>query len=991
LLALKDRQSRLKIPAIVQQSFPARIIGNRSAVVLYAGFRHCEAVIHFTVASSDGEVFQELDVLSDSRFAGGSSFDDYQYLEFRLPRPLDKNQEMLVSVDVHVVSCEPSDDDADTDNPDPLVLLTSPRVVQRLGRRDRPAAHSLLLPSQPASPDDVQDIWLKAELPHERVHAALHLQISEHPGAPVAIDHVVPRQKLTVLKDYGHVIQCRSSPGAHYLMRVNGLPAKRVSFQGKRDQWISIPSQFLTGDYVLVDFQDLSGSVSSCQLWIKTPRVLMPKSLLQEISQPPFPDHLSAAQSYRFKSVQHHLRSGQSAVLNNQSLAALLEILERGPIPRSTYPAIQLPTSSDPQVSVVVPCHNNFHYTYCCLASLALAWNRTSYEVILVDDGSHDQTTDAESVFLGVRVLRNDSPLRFLQACNRGASLAKGRFIVLLNNDTEVTCGWLDALVDAFHRFRNVGLCGAKLLYPNGTLQEAGGIVWGSGNPWNYGREQSPYEPRFSYARQADYLSGAALMISSEAWAAVGGLSSYLEPMYFEDTDLCFKVRDAGFSTWYIPSAVVFHDEGATSGTDTSSGFKSYQEINRPKFKRKWASVYRSFGAEGQDPDLIKDRTCGFRVLFIDYKVSTPDQDAGSVAAINEIKLLQSCGAKVTFLPANLGHLGSHVEALNRDGVEVITAPFYLSLESFLLERGEEFDLFYVNRYDVAHQVLPMIRRVGTDAKVILNLADLHYLRLLRSASTPGSTVTLEEALDVKIREIEIMKQVDLVLSYSLQELAAIEASTDCKAVVAQAPWFVDIPADVLPRRQRSGISFVGNYLHHPNVEGVNWFCDQVVPLLKSSNDPRLNLHLYGSRMPDSIKQRASASITIQGYVEELSTVYNQHMIFVAPLLSGAGIKGKVMNALASGIPCVLSPYAAEGIDLRDGYDCMIARTPDQWAEAIHRLLDDEALWARISMNSREFVKTCFAFDKALSKMVEILERVDVFADEQHCRHFSAG
>ena len=217
-------------------------------------------------------------------------------------------------------------------------------------------------------------------------------------------------------------------------------------------------------------------------------------------------------------------------------------------------------------------------------------------------------------------------PQRFIRACNAGAAQARGRYVALLNNDVEVTAGWIDALIDAFDRFDNVGLAGSKLLNPDGSLQDAGGIVWGSGNPWNYGNAQNPHEPRFGYARQADYLSGAALMMPKKLWNKIGGLSSYLEPMYFEDTDLAFKVREAGYSTWFVPSSQVYHFEGMTSGTDVSTGFKKYQEVNRPKFKRRWARAFGQFGTEGTAPDLEKDRGIVGRVLFIDYAPAAPGQ-----------------------------------------------------------------------------------------------------------------------------------------------------------------------------------------------------------------------------------------------------------------------------------------------------------------------------------------------------------------------------
>lgn len=975
VIRIKDRASRLVVPVISSHSFPAKLVGNRSAIVLATGFRNCEAIVRVEISSADGQILSEASFISDSAYKGGSLPSNFKALEHKVPRPLDRDQLMTVTVEVTYVSALNPDDS------DPFIIISSPRLVQCLGRSDRPAARSLLNSDVDISHSLGNDCWLKTKLPALTTHTALRVKVLPGPGLTAVVDQLIPRTPLKLISEYGHVIQCSAPIGSQYLLRINGEPVKRVSFIGTREQWISIPTQFLGGHYVLLDFQDISGTLSSYQLWLKTPQILTDLQLLQETVPPPYPDNLTAAQAYRYRSLTQRLNSGDDESLENHELSVLLNILECGPVTRKSYPPIRIPTSTNPVASIIIPCHNKFSHTYCCLAAVAFAATRIPYEVILVDDGSEDETLQAEEIFHNITVVHNPIAQRFIRACTAGSLQAKGDYLVLLNNDTEVTVGWLDKLVDAFTRFKSVGIAGSKLLYPDGTLQEAGGIVWNTGNPWNYGKNMSAHDPRFRYARQADYLSGAALMISREAWDSVGGLSSYLEPMYFEDTDICFKVREAGFSTWYIPSSTVFHYEGATSGTDVTEGFKAFQEINRPKFKRKWSKAFRSLGTEGERPDIVKDRNISFRVLFVDYQVSMPDKDAGSMAAINEIKLLQSFGAKVTFLPTNLGHFGSYVDELERDGVEVITAPFFLSLETFFLERAAEFDLFYVNRYNVATEVIRFIRRSNPTSKIILNLTDLHYLRLLRKAAADGSAELREQAMEIKRVEVEMMENADLVLSYSSHELAAIESSTNCKASTALCPWFVDLPEHVPSREHRQGIAFLGSYAHHPNIEGILWFDEQVMPLLQSRVDTSGLLHLYGSRMTKSIQELASDSVLTHGYVEKISTVYTQHMVFLAPLLSGAGIKGKVINALAYGIPSVLSPYAAEGIGLRDGHDCIIASTPEQWADAIATLLQDPVLWMTISTNSRAYARASFSYDLARRRMGEILESVEIFID----------
>ena len=443
-------------------------------------------------------------------------------------------------------------------------------------------------------------------------------------------------------------------------------------------------------------------------------RSLTPEDVLHNESKPPYPVDLSIRSGHRFQSIRKHLESPLPGT-DSKMLSQALETLE-GSYETVKLKYLDIPSQRNPEVSIIIPAHNKVEATYYCICSI-----------------------------------------------NAGFQHAKGDYIVLLNNDTEVTGGWLDELKQAFTRFDKVGAVGSKLLYPDGTLQAAGGIVWGSGNPWNYGTGHNAFDPRFTYARQVDYICGAALMTPRKVWEQVGGLSNYLEPMYFEDTDYSFKVREAGLKTYFIPSSIVYHHEGLTSGTNTNIGFKRFQEVNRPKFKRQWNHAFLMHGRDGINPDIEKDRGIIGRVLFIDYATPREDRDAGSYAALQEIKLVQSLGYKVTFIPKDLCELGYYSQTLRDMGVEVITTPFYLSVEDFIASRGDEFDCAYITRYYIAKESIPALRKHAASCKIIMNNADLHFLRELRSAGRDPEKI--EEAHEIRELELEMMTLVDVVLS----------------------------------------------------------------------------------------------------------------------------------------------------------------------------------------------------------------------------------
>lgn len=814
--------------------------------------------------------------------------------------------------------------------------------------------------------------WVSANLPNMLAPGqGLSFQMGQN------VVPITPMSKpdFVVRENYGHTLICQSAQALELVLSIDGESVQVINIT-PGENVVRLPSRYLNGHVRHLALKDRSGSVVLFEDQQLLPCVLTPEDVMRRESAAPFPNALLPPTPYRYKALKSLIAKAESTT-NFEQLLHAIDTLEGGPENVIRKP-LHFPTVAAPDVSIIIPAHNNIDLTYLALCSLLIGSNDATFEVILVDDASSDETSQIEALITGITVIRQPIAQRFVRACNAGAERARGKYIALLNNDVEVTAGWLDELLATFDRFDNVGLVGAKLLYPNGDLQDAGGIVWGSGNPWNYGNRQNANDPRFSYARQVDYLSGAALLAPASVWKEVGGLSSYLEPMYFEDTDLAFKVRAAGYTTWFVPSSVVYHFEGMTSGTDVTTGFKKFQEINRPKFKRTWASAFAKHGVEGQTPDLEKDRGIIGRVLFIDYAPPRADKDAGSYAALQEMRLVQSLGYKVTFVSTNMAHLGKYTEDLQKSGVEVIYAPFYINTDEYLEQHASDFDAFYITRYYVAQAVLEQIRRLAPKARVFFNNADLHFLRELRTAKSEGDASKLERARQTRSEEIEVIRNVDVVLSYNEVEHSVIQAYTDGAATVVKCPWVVDVPNAIPAAGARKGLSFLGSFRHHPNVEGVRWFARDVMPRL-IAQDPSAHLTIYGSCMGGDIRALQSENVLPHGFINDTADAYKSHRIFIAPLLSGAGVKGKVFSALSHGIPCVVSPIAAEGIGLRSGYDCIIADRPEEWVNAIGQLCRDDDLWETLSQNARRYMRTSFSFQRGRLLMRAAFEAADMF------------
>jgi len=646
------------------------------------------------------------------------------------------------------------------------------------------------------------------------------------------------------------------------------------------------------------------------------------------------------------------------------------------------YSQLVFPKIDKPKVSIVIPAHNKFSVTYHCLLSLLLAPNKASFEVILIDDGSTDQTKNIPGLISGVSYLRNEQSLGFVRSCNKAATIARGQFIVMLNNDTEVTAHWLDELLVPIEHFHNVGLVGAKLLYPDGKLQDAGGIVWNNGDPWQYGNKQNALDARFNYTRQVDYLSGACILLPRALWEDLGGFNEIYAPAYFEDTDLAFAIRNLGYKTVYTPLSQVIHFEGISNGKNTSNGIKKWQEINHPKFKRRWSAVFKENGRMGVDIELAKDRNIEMRALVIDAETPMPDQNAGSYAAIQEIRILQSLGFKCTFIPSNMAWMGKYTEDLQRMGVEVIYSPFFGSVSELLQKRGSEFDLVYITRYYVAQQFLQVIRDFAPRAKVILMNADLHFLRELRAALNIDGQKDLTQVQETRTEELDVMASVDLVLVYTDIEKAVILSHNLDRTKVAICPWVVDIPKHTSKFKNRKDIVFLGGFNHKPNQEAVIWFAERVAPLLAKAH-PNIKIKIYGSNISAELESilEKHVNIQVEGWVENINEVYDLCKIFISPLQSGAGLKGKVSQALAYGVPSILSPLSIEGFSISDGIEAFIATNPKDWVSKIEKVYFNESEWLKISQAAQELARRSFSMEKAINMMQEALSEVDLYLE----------
>ena len=636
---------------------------------------------------------------------------------------------------------------------------------------------------------------------------------------------------------------------------------------------------------------------------------------------------------------------------------------------------IRFSSNARPIVSVVIPTYGQHDVTRRCLASLAAEVEELACEVIVIDD-AFIAPFDPEALRVsGVCVIRNDQNLGFLRSCNRGVAAASGDYVLLLNNDTVVHAGAMRALLTTFDQFDNVGAACAQLRFEDDSLQEAGGIVWRDGSAWNWGRGEDPADPRFCYPREVDYGSAAALMVRRSLWLDVGGFDETFVPAYYEDTDFCFAVRAAGQRVIYQPRAVVTHFEGLSHGTDTGSGMKAHQVANQAHFAKKWNERLSYHRPNGVDPMLERDRNATARVLWVEACSLTPDQDSGSLRTLRLLRILVRMGCKVTFIADNLDGAEPYRTQLSNEGVEVVHSPHFTTVESFLRRHGSEFDVVTLCRHYIAIHLVDIVREVNSRAEIWFDTIDLHYLRLRRQFELDGKKSTGNQAELAHREEMAVIKQADLTIVVSEVEVTELSREAPSSRVIVVSNIH-EISDTEIARAGRNGVMFVGGFQHPPNVDAVEFYAKHIWPLFQE-RCPNVPTYIIGSKMPDRLRELGERhGLVMLGFVEDLSPYYDECALSIAPIRYGAGVKGKVNQALSFGLPVVGTPIALEGMGLIDREHVLMASEPDAFASAMVEAHSDEALWRKLSRNGRASLEGRFTPDVAHNALQSALDSV---------------
>jgi GT2 family glycosyltransferase len=608
------------------------------------------------------------------------------------------------------------------------------------------------------------------------------------------------------------------------------------------------------------------------------------------------------------------------------------------------------------RTSIIIPVFNKAAFTFQCLQSLLQEIDFGENEVIVVDNASSDETEVVLAHFGNVvRTIRNQENRGFVDASNQGAAAARGEYLLFLNNDTQVLPGWLQGLVETIATNPAIGAVGSMFLYPDGSIQEAGAIVWKNGEAHHYGWGGSPDDPRFNFAREVDYCSAASLLIKREIFERLGGFDRRFAPAYYEDIDLCFGVRSLGYKVIYQPASRLIHFEGTTAGSDTTKGFKQYQIINRRRFVEKWRDVLdreqlsQNVSQVEEASDRSRDRP---RVLVFDERIPSPDRDAGSLRMFIILKTLAEW-CHVIFVPFNRPQSLDYERALWKEGIETADAVDYRRLV-----KHPNVVAAIVSRASMGSVFVQRIRRANAKVGIVFDTVDIHFHRLEREHEVSGDAAVRNEAERYRKLERKLAEESDLVWCASAEDKEVMLREVP-ESNIEVVPTIHELRDAGPPFDERQGLLFIGNLAHRPNDDAVLFFMREVYPIVHREL-PGVELDIIGDNPSPAIAAFSSNEVSVRGFVHEVEPYLRSCRVFVAPLRFGAGIKGKVGEAMAYGIPVVTTSVGAEGFGATHGLDIMLADDPQSFAEAIKQLYSDRELWQRIANNSRLLIERHF-------------------------------
>lgn len=617
-----------------------------------------------------------------------------------------------------------------------------------------------------------------------------------------------------------------------------------------------------------------------------------------------------------------------------------------------------------PEVSIIIPVFNQIRYTLNCLYTIEQYDKDIPKEIIIINDNSSDDTLDYLADIVGVTVISNSENLGFLRNVNKGITAAKGKYIYLLNNDVEVQEKYLSSLIEVFATKENVGAVGSKMVFADNTLQEAGCLIFKDSEIVNLGRGDAIDAPKFNYLRKVDYCSGCSLLFRrKDINGNLNLLDEAFVPAYYEETDFCQRLKyEQKLDIYYQPKSEIIHFENI-SYTGKDSGKEVLLQKNREIFRARWDKYFTNekfldgttrinFNAHYKKPNI----------LILEENMPKPDKDSGSRRLFEIIKILQKNEHKIILAVKHFEQTGDdvYVDFFRSMGVEVCedyvdTKDKIVKVSDQVIEALHYVDVIWIFRPLGFDYWYKQIKNKISGKKIIYDMVDIHYLRMERENNYLEVTKSRKKHIQsFRDKEYFGMQNADAVISISDEEKEIVsDQGIDKDKIFTISNIHKPLNTENIDFSKREGLLFIGGYYHVPNVDAVRFLFEEIMPLVWEKNDS-IKVYILGPNFPEDLKERYhSEKFQILGYKESINHWFENSRIFVAPLRYGAGVKGKIGQALEFGLPVVTTAIGAEGMGLEDTITASISKAnAEDFAEKILELYDDGNLWQTLHSNS---------------------------------------
>lgn len=616
---------------------------------------------------------------------------------------------------------------------------------------------------------------------------------------------------------------------------------------------------------------------------------------------------------------------------------------------------LTFPRYDQPLVSIIIPVYNQYLYTMQCLNSILLSGDPTPYEIILADDNSNDETKNIKQHVFNIKISRNNTNMGYIQNCNNAVKLATGKYLYFLNNDTVVQKNWLAELVHVFDIRPDAGVVGSKIYNPDHSLQECGVFMFADGFCNRFSLD--PDDSQHMYLKQVDYVSGCSLMTPKKMFDEIGGFDVLFFPAYCDDPDYCLEVLKRGYKTYVQPKSQIIHFGGITYDSQVTS----LQERNNRLLREKWKDYFSTRSVSYADPDCsaIEKQPV---LLIVDDLLPQFDKHAGGKSIFQFCQTFIKMGLNVKFCAFFGQNEEPYYSILSDMGIEILDKE---NIKQWIRDNYQRLDYLLLSRPQVAENFL-IKKIISNGVKVLYYGHDLHHVRMSREQ---------EILQNIDQQEIENMKQTEeLTIKYvhwayypSAFEEDYVKKELGLQNVSVVPPYMYEVSN--MPAHnsfnQSKDIIFVGS-THGPNKDGLIWFIDKIFPLI-IEKIPDIVLNIVGGSPANEIQKLAGEHVRLLGYQTEaeLNKLYKSSKLSIAPLRYGAGIKGKIVDALYHNTPVVTTNIGAEGLDL--SYGCIsVGNTETEIARLIIDLYTKSSVWNRHVRGCKPFISEGYSFEKAI-------------------------